>query len=82
MIALVLISYLQAFQDGNKRTSRLLSNAILMAYGSLPMSYRAVNEVEYKKAIIVFYEQGIISPMKEIFMAQYAFAVDQYCGKY
>ncbi len=80
-IALIFLSYIQAFQDGNKRTSRLISNAVLMAHGTLPMSYRAVNESEYKKAIIVFYEQGNISPMKDIFLSQYAFAVEQFCGK-
>ncbi|MDR0942484.1 MAG: Fic family protein [Holosporales bacterium] len=28
-----MILYIQPFEDGNKRTSRVLANAILLAYG-------------------------------------------------
>ncbi|WP_243403405.1 Fic family protein, partial [Sphingobacterium haloxyli] len=31
LLALVLLSYIQAFNDGNKRTARIVSNAILIA---------------------------------------------------
>lgn len=31
LLALVLISYIQAFSDGNKRTARMTGNAILIA---------------------------------------------------
>jgi len=40
----------------NKRTARLLANALLLASNACPLSYRSVNEVEYKKALILFYE--------------------------
>ena len=39
-ITLLLISYIQAFEDGNKRTARMLTNAILLAHHSIPLSYR------------------------------------------
>lgn len=77
-LVLVLLSYIQAFEDGNKRTARMISNAVLLAYNSIPMSYRAINEVEYKKAAILFYEQNNLSYFKEIFMTQFAFAVKNY----
>lgn len=77
-LLLLLISYIQAFEDGNKRTSRMISNAVLLAYQSIPMSYRAVNEVEYKKASLLFYEQNNLSYFKNIFIEQYAFAVHNY----
>ncbi len=77
-LALVLLSYIQAFEDGDKRTARMISNAILLAHNSIPMSYRAVNEVEYKKAAILFYEQNNLSYFKEIFITQFAFAVENY----
>jgi len=48
-LAVVLISYIQAFEDGNKRTARMFSNAILLAYNSIPLSYRIVDVEEYKK---------------------------------
>ena len=47
-----MISYIQPFEDGNKRTSRILGNAILLADDFCPLSYRSVDEIEYKKAII------------------------------
>ena len=77
-LSLVLLSYIQAFEDGNKRTARLMANALLLAYDSTPISYRAVNEVEYKKASLLFYEQNNLSYFKEIFIDQYAFAVKHY----
>jgi len=78
LLSLVLLSYIQAFADGNKRTARLVSNALLLAYNSVPMSYRAVSEVEYKKASILFYEQNNIAYFKQIFISQYEFAVKNY----
>lgn len=75
LLSLALLSYIQAFEDGNKRTARLVSNALLLSHNSTPMSYRAVNEVEYKKASILFYEQNNISYFKRIFIKQFEFAV-------
>ena len=77
-IVLLLISYLQCFADGNKRTARLISNAILLAYGTTPMSYRAVDEAEYKKATLLFYEKNSLVYFKQIFIEQYEFAVKTY----
>jgi Fic family protein len=39
-LALLIISYIQAFEDGNKRTARMLTNAILLSNYSIPLSYR------------------------------------------
>jgi len=78
LIFLALISYLQPFTDGNKRTSRLVSNAVLLANGYFPLSYRSVDEVEYKKALILFYEQNNIYHLKRIFLQQQQFAIDNY----
>jgi len=72
------LSYIQPFEDGNKRTSRLLGNAILLAYNYCPISYRSVEEIEYKKAIIVFYEQHSLVFFKELFIEQYQFAAKNY----
>ena len=78
VLALILLSYIQAFGDGNKRTARIISNALLMAYGYCPISFRTVDSVEYKKAMLIFYEQNNISAFKEIFKAQFEFAVKTY----
>ena len=78
LLALVLLSYIQAFADGNKRTARIVSNAILIAHGYCPVSFRTVDSIAYKKAMLIFYEQNNISPFKEIFKSQFEFAVMTY----
>lgn len=77
-LILLLISYIQAFEDGNKRTARMLSNAILLAYSSIPLSYRIVDIVEYKKASLLFYEINNLSYFKKIFIEQIEDAVSNY----
>lgn len=78
LLTLVLLSYIQAFSDGNKRTARITSNAILIAHGYCPLSFRTVDSIDYKKAMLLFYEQNNISAFKRIFIAQYLFAVETY----
>lgn len=78
LLALVLISYIQPFMDGNKRTARIISNAILINMGYCPLSFRTVNSIDYKKAMLLFYEQNNLSNFKEIFINQFEFAVNTY----
>ncbi|MDD4409935.1 MAG: Fic family protein [Candidatus Pacebacteria bacterium] len=78
-LALILmISYIQPFEDGNKRTGRILGNAILLANNICPLSYRSVNESDYKKGIILFYEQNSAIFFKKMFIEQFKFSVDNY----
>ncbi|MFN6089325.1 MAG: Fic family protein [Cyclobacteriaceae bacterium] len=76
--ALLLISYIQPFDDGNKRTARLTANALLMAANKCPLSYRSISPSEYKKAILLFYEMNNVQAFKKIFIDQYRFAVENY----
>lgn len=78
LLALVLISYIQPFMDGNKRTARIVSNAILIHAKHCPISFRTVDSVEYKKAMLLFYEQNNISNFKNLFVQQFEFAVNTY----
>lgn len=78
LLTLVLLSYIQAFSDGNKRTARITSNAILIANGYCPLSFRTVDSVDYKKAMLIFYEQNNLFAFKQIFMQQFEFAVSEY----
>lgn len=78
LLTLVLLSYIQAFADGNKRTARIVSNAILIAYGYCPISFRTVDSIGYKKAMLLFYELNNISAFKQIFIGQFEFAVNTY----
>jgi Fic family protein len=78
LLALVLISYIQPFVDGNKRTARIVSNAILINHKYCPISFRTVDSVSYKKAILLFYEQNNVTIFKKIFIEQFEFAVKTY----
>lgn len=78
LAAVLLLSYIQAFEDGNKRTARILSDAILLAHGVCPLSYRSIDESDYKKAILLFYEQNSARFFKELFIDQFKFAVSNY----
>lgn len=78
LLLLVLLSYIQAFNDGNKRTARIVSNACLINNKHCPISFRTIDSIEYKKAMLIFYEQNNISAFKQIFIDQFDFAVNTY----
>ncbi|MDO8610827.1 MAG: Fic family protein, partial [bacterium] len=78
LLTALMIAYLQPFVDGNKRTSRTLANAILIAYDLYPLSYRDIDIIEYIKAMILFYETNNIYHFKRIFINQFNFSVNNY----
>jgi Fic family protein len=78
LLALTLISYIQPFYDGNKRTARIICNAILINNNYCPISFRTIDSIEYKKAMLIFYEQTNINPFKKVFIDQFEFAVNTY----
>ena len=78
LLVLILISYIQPFVDGNKRTARIVSNAILINNKHCPVSFRTVDSVDYKKAMLLFYEQNNVTNFKDIFIEQFEFAVKTY----
>lgn len=78
LLAVLLISYIQPFEDGNKRTGRMISNALLVAYEACPLSYRSVDSLDYKKAMFIFYEQNNLAAFKQIFIEQNDFGVKNY----
>ena len=78
LLVLMLISYIQPFVDGNKRTARIVSNAILINHKHCPISFRTIDGVDYKKAMLLFYEQNNVTIFKQIFIEQFEFAVKTY----
>ncbi len=71
IIALASIAYIQPFADGNKRASRHFANLILHLHDLPPVAWRTVSEIEYKKAMIAFYELGNIEPIKKMWVRHY-----------
>ena len=80
-LALIGISYIQPFEDGNKRTARIMASALLLARDRAPLSYRSVEEKDYREATLVFYELNSVVPFKDIFIEQYVFAAKNYAVK-
>jgi len=81
LLALLGISYIQPFDDGNKRTARIMANGLLLAHNCAPLSYRSVEEKDYREATLVFYEINSVVPFKNIFIDQYVFAAKNYAVK-
>ncbi len=78
LIAITLISYIQPFADGNKRTARLVSNALLLAYDIIPISYLTVELETYRDALLLFYEQNSLVSFKNMLLEQLAFSHSHY----
>jgi Fic family protein len=78
IVVILMISYIQPFEDGNKRTGRILGDAILLAFNVCPLSYRSIDEADYKKAMLLFYEQNSGAYFKDLFVEQFRFAVKNY----
>lgn len=78
LTAVLMISYIQPFEDGNKRTARTIGNALLLAFDYCPLSYRSADEIEYKKGMILFYEQNDFAYFKKIFIDQFKQGIKKY----
>ena len=78
ILASALIAYLQPFSDGNKRTARLVGNAVLIAHDYAPLSYRSVDEIVYKEAVLLIDEQHSFYWYKKLFIEQFNFTCEKY----
>ena len=78
LITLLMVAYIQPFEDGNKRSARLLGNALLIAGNFCPLSFRSIDEKEYKKAVVLFYEQHSIRYFKQLFIEQFTYSAKHY----
>ena len=68
----------QAIIDFVRANQPVKRDAILMEYGYCPLSYRSVKPSDYKKAMLLFYEQNNLTEFKKIFVSQYEYAVNKY----
>jgi Fic family protein len=66
LLALALIPYLQAFEDGNKRTGRMLANAILINFINRGFSLRKTDARTLAIAYLAFYEFNSINALSKI----------------
>jgi Fic family protein len=75
---LIHISYLQAFEDVNKRTARLSCNIPFIQHNLCPLSFIDVPQEDYFKSLLYFYETNQIEPALELFAWAYLRSCEQY----
>ncbi|MEW6346803.1 MAG: Fic family protein [Pseudomonadota bacterium] len=72
------LAYLQPFEDGNKRTSRLSANIPLLMYNCAPLSFLDVTDEDYSAAKIGVYEQLDTSAAADLFAWTYRRSIEKY----
>lgn len=75
---LVHLSYLQAFEDVNKRTSRLSCNIPFIKENFCPLSFTDVLRDDYTAALLALYEKNNVEPMLELYAWAYLRSCEQY----
>jgi len=72
------LAYLQPFEDGNKRTSRLSANIPLMLYNCAPLSFLDVAPSDNAQAMLGVYELLDVRIAVEVFAWTYRRSVAKY----
>lgn len=75
---LVHIPYLQAFDDVNKRTSRIASNIPLLKVDLAPMSFLTMDDGAYVDGLIGIYELNNVSLLREAYIDAYQASAENY----
>ena len=75
---LVHLSYLQAFEDVNKRTARLSCNIPFIKENLCPLSFTDVARDDYSAAFLSIYEANEIRPMLDLYCRAYRRSCEQY----
>jgi predicted small lipoprotein YifL len=76
--ALVHLSYLQPFEDVNKRVARLAANIPLVKHNLCPLSFIDVPKKSYVEGILGVYELNRIELMRDVFVWGYERSVKRY----
>lgn len=72
------LAYLQPFEDGNKRTSRLCANLPLLLQNCAPLSFLNVEQTDYALAVMSVYEQQNVALAVELFAWTYRRSILKY----
>lgn len=74
------LAYLQAFEDGNKRTSRLTANVPLLLRNCAPLSFLGVDANDYAMAMMGVYERLDTSMAADLFTWAYDRSIVRYAS--
>lgn len=69
--SLVQLSYMQAFEDVNKRTARLVANIPLIKENLNPLSFTDVEQDAYVKSLLGVYEKNDINLLRDLYIWAY-----------
>lgn len=78
LFAIVHLSYLQAFEDVNKRTGRLVANIPLVKKNLKPLSFTDVEQSAYVSAILGVYEKKDVSLLRDLYVWAYNRSAHRY----
>ncbi len=76
--SLVQLSYLQAFEDVNKRTARLVANIPFIKKNLKPLCFFDVDQKDYAHALLGIYEKNDISLLRELYIWAYERSAQRY----
>lgn len=75
---MVQLPYLQAFEDVNKRVSRLAANIPLVRHNLCPLSFVDVEAADYLNGLIGIYELNRIDYLRDVFVWAYTRSAQRY----
>jgi len=76
--SLVHLSYMQAFEDVNKRTARLVANIPLIKKNIKPLSFTDVEQEVYVKSLLGVYEKNDVSLLRDLYIWAYKRSSQRY----
>jgi Fic family protein len=76
--ALIQLSYLQAFEDVNKRTARLVANIPMIKKNLRPLSFMDVDNEAYVKSLLGIYEKNDVSLFRDLYLWAYTRSAQRY----
>lgn len=72
------LPYLQPFEDGNKRTSRIACNLPLAKANFAPLAFLDVEDADYFSALLALYEKADVTVAIDLFEWAYLRSVPSY----
>lgn len=78
LFSLAHLSYMQAFEDVNKRTARLVANIPLIKKNFKPLSFTDVDRDTYFKSLLGVYEKNDTTLLRDLYMWAYRRSSQRY----
>lgn len=80
LFSLIHLSYIQAFEDVNKRTARLVANIPLIKKNLKPLSFTDVDKEAYITALLGVYEKNDVCLVRDLYIWAYKRSSQRYAA--